>query len=155
MKITYRNPWTDQINLQWEAFQEQTLKLSHLLLQYGFTKEQSKYFKIPKSNYWKFSTLFKSAHRIIKVSYSSRLQKEGAVSFSIYPVESNTGSQGINLYQYLKKNFTPVSRKSLFLSRYQGPFSQKLYRVFKNYVTFGEFYMLNILSGKYWDEKTK
>jgi hypothetical protein len=155
MKISYRNPWSDQINQQWEAFQEQTLKLSHLLIQYGFTRETSKYFKIPKSNYWKFSAFFKSEDRTIKISYSSRLQKEGAVSFSIYPNGSKSEPQGINLYQYLKKNFTPVSRKSLFLSRYKGTFSQKLYRVFKNYVTFGEFYMHSILSGKYWDDSKK
>jgi len=155
MKILYRNPWADQLKQQWEAFCEQSAKITPLLRQYGFKKESTNYFKIPNSDLWKFSTQFISAKRIIRVSYTSNLRQEGDVTFDIFPITKRTVEKGINIYKYLCKNFSSVSTKSLFLSRYQGDFSKRLYKVLKNYITFGEFYMHSILSGKYWiDEES-
>ncbi len=150
MKLQYRNPWVDRLAKRWQAFEEQALKLAPYLQRYGFQIDAIKYFKVPKTEYWKFSALFKNSTRIIHLSLITNLHQEGAVSLFVY--RRSGQRKHISLYKYLRKHFKMVRRDSLFLSRYQGDFAQRLHQVFNSYLRLSQFYMQSILRGTRWDD---
>lgn len=150
MEVHYRNPWMSALVERQQMFQEQIARLVPLLERFGFHLETHQIYKIFSSGSGKFTAFFRSSTRVLKITFLTGRHNEGAVSFSIYPLAE---SKGINLYQYLRRHFKVVNRRSLFLSKYKGNLSERLSQVFDMYLRYAEFYMYGILAGLKWDEE--
>ena len=152
MKIHYRDPITDRLSERWEAFEQQAAALALYLRRFGFQIDQLSYSHIRNSRRWRFSAILKNSQRVIHLSLTTSRQHTGAVSFLIYPKSGQGKGSYISLYKYLRKHFSMLDRKYLFLNRYRGDFSYRLQKVIKSYARFSQFYMQSILQGTSWDE---
>lgn len=152
MKIHYRDPLADHISERWLAFEEQAAMLVSHLRRFGFKMDQLKCIRMRSSQWWRFSAILENSQRIIHLSLTTSREHTGAVSFMIYPKHTKERTRYINLYKYLRKHFSMLDRKYLFLSRSRGDFAQRLQKVIKSYARFSQFYMQSILQGNKWDE---
>ncbi|MCB0666940.1 MAG: hypothetical protein KDC80_13990 [Saprospiraceae bacterium] len=137
---------------RWLSFQEQATKIYPYFQKFGFKLESISYGKVANTNSWRFTALYRNSKRLLNLSLITALDRDGAVSFFITRVPDKEENRTINLYKYLRKHFSMLNRKSLFLNRYSGDFSQRLQKVFRSYARFSQFYMQSILHGTWWDD---
>lgn len=138
---------------RWLCFQEQATKVYPYFQKFGFDLESITYGRISDTNSWRFIALYRNSKRVVNLSLITALDKEGAVSlFITKATENGHHSNSINLYKYLRKHFSMLDRKSLFLNRNTGDFSHRLQKVFRSYARFSQFYMVSILRGIRWDD---
>jgi hypothetical protein len=138
---------------RWLCFQEQATKVYPYFQKFGFDLESITYGRISDTNSWRFIALYRNSKRVVNLSLITALDKEGAVSLFITKAsEKGHHSNSINLYKYLRKHFSMLDRKSLFLNRNTGDFSHRLQKVFRSYARFSQFYMVSILRGIRWDD---
>ena len=152
LMVEHKNPMAERLFKRWLAFQEQASKIYPDFEKFGFHLDSITYGRIAHSNSWRFTALFKNSKRILNLSLITALDREGAVSFFITRVPERDHGHTINLYKYLRKHFSMLNRKSLFLNNCSGDFSQRLQKVFRSYARFSRFYMQSILHGTWWDE---
>lgn len=137
---------------RWLSFHEQATKIYPYFQKFGFKLESISYGKVANTNSWRFTALYRNSKRLLNLSLITALDRDGAVSFFITRVPDKEENRTINLYKYLRKHFSMLNRKSLFLNRYSGDFSQRLQKVFRSYARFSQFYMQSILHGTWWDD---
>ncbi len=152
MKLKYRNPIADSLDERWRVFEEQANLLTSYLQRFGFKMDTVQRSRLAAPSSWKFSAIFRNSRRIINLSLITTSRQEGAVSLFIYPVSKKGKTSYISLYKYLRKHFSMVNRKYLFLNQYSGDFSQRLQKVIESYARFSQFYMQSILQGLKWDD---
>ena len=152
MIVEHKNPMADRLVSRWKSFQEQATKIYPYFQKFGFRLESMTYDKVANSNSWRFTALYRSSQRLVNLSLITALDREGAVSFFITEVAKQEKNRTINLYKYLRKHFSMLNRKCLFLNGYSGDFSQRLQKVFRSYARFSQFYMQSILRGIWWDD---
>lgn len=150
--VEHKNPMADQLVKRWTSFQEQATKIYPYFQKFGFHLESISYGRVAQTNSWRFTALYRNSKRLLNLSLITALDREGAVSLFITRVTDRDSRTTINIYKYLRKNFGMLNRKSLFLNRYSGDFSQRLQRVFRSYARFSQFYMQSILRGTWWDD---
>lgn len=142
----------DRLISRWLSFQEWATKIYPYFQKFGFQLESISYGKVGNTNSWRFTALYRNSKRLLNLSLITALDREGAVSFFITRVPDKDENRSINLYKYLRKHFSMLNRKGLFLNRYSGDFSQRLHKVFRSYARFSQFYMQSILHGTWWDD---
>jgi hypothetical protein len=151
--VKHKNPMADGLFSRWLSFHEQATKVYPYFQKFGFNLESITYGRIAHTNSWRFMALYRSSKRLVNLSLITALDKEGAVSlFITRAAEKDNHHDSINLYKYLRKHFSMLNRKSLFLSRNTGDFSHRLQKVFRSYARFSQFYMVSILRGIRWDD---
>ncbi|NND33071.1 MAG: hypothetical protein HKN76_10810 [Saprospiraceae bacterium] len=144
---------TERLSSRWYSFQEQAWKVYPYFRKFGFYLDSITYGRVANTNTWRFKALYRNSKRVVDLSLITAIDQEGAVSlFITKDPENNNKSASINLYKYLRKNFSMLNRKSLFLSRNSGDFSHRLQKVFRSYARFSQFYMVSILRGIKWDD---
>ncbi len=151
MKIGYRNPALPELSHQWNVFQDRSKEMLEQLRQFGFQIDDIRWERLSKVDTYKFCARYINADRIISLSLITNKYQDGAVSMLVYP-RSSTKRKFINIYKYLRKHFGMVNRKSLFLNRYHGDFSERLQKVFYSYARFSQFYFQSILQGILWED---
>jgi hypothetical protein len=152
MIVDHKSPLAGRLFSRWLSFQEQAMKICPYFQKFGFHLESITYGPVARSNCWRFTALYRNSRRLLNLSLITSPDREGAVSFFISREADRDHHHTINLYKYLRKHFSMLNRKSLFLSRYSGDFSQRLQKVFRSYARFSQFYMQSILRGTWWDE---